>query len=295
MSVTTARVHKYHKSLIAIEHSGAHNHKNAVLFIGGLGDGPLSVPYVAQLAETLDPVGWAVIELQLTSSYSGWGAGSVVRDSREIGAAVAYFQREFGKIVLMGHSTGCQDALYYATLQYPGDNNVLDRRPTVSGVILQASVSDREAGINEAGQEKLDGYVAQAQERIARNEGNEFLPSGFLSPMPSTPITAKRYVSLFGERGEDDLFSSYLTDSEFQTTFGRIRTNLLVCYSGSDEFVPDYVDKEALVARWKRLTAPQLWSDHSGVIANATHNYAGCDSETVGDLVSRVLKFVTEL
>jgi len=52
-----------------------------------------------------------------------------------------YFRKigKFGKIVLMGSSTGCQDVMEYLT----GANAA--KRPRIDGGILQAPVSDREA------------------------------------------------------------------------------------------------------------------------------------------------------
>jgi predicted acetyltransferase len=50
--------------------------ENYLLFIGGLGDGFFTVPYVQQL---LVLIGWNIIEVLISSSYKGWGTGSVTR------------------------------------------------------------------------------------------------------------------------------------------------------------------------------------------------------------------------
>lgn len=103
-------LHTYRLSpspLTAFESPSSTSSTSILLFVAGLTEGIGSVGFVPPLADALAAVGWTTAQLQLTSSYSGWGSGSVVQDAAEIGEAVAYFRRA-GKerIVLMGHSTG---------------------------------------------------------------------------------------------------------------------------------------------------------------------------------------------
>lgn len=76
---------------------------------------PLITPsYPAQIAHSLPPH-WRIAEVLLSSSYRGWGTSSLQKDAHEIARCVAYFSklRPGRKIVLMGHSTGCQDIMEY--------------------------------------------------------------------------------------------------------------------------------------------------------------------------------------
>lgn len=92
--------------------------RNAIVFIGGLGDGPHTVPYVRAVARALagDGAGvggtYSVFEARLSSSFDGYGyaTGGLAGDVAEVGALVRYLRGTLGKgrIVLMGHSTGCQ-------------------------------------------------------------------------------------------------------------------------------------------------------------------------------------------
>ncbi|KAK1021332.1 hypothetical protein LTR33_018487, partial [Friedmanniomyces endolithicus] len=83
----------------------------------------------------------------LGSAGNSWGTSSIAQDALDIAKIVAYFrslrpakgEKGRGKVVLMGHSTGCQDCMEY----FVGANS--SHRPAVEGVILQAPVSDREA------------------------------------------------------------------------------------------------------------------------------------------------------
>lgn len=88
---------------------------NALVFIGGLGDGPHSVPAIRAVADRLERMGggledWSVFEIRLNSSFEQWGFSSLREDVREIGEVVSYLRDRLGRrrVVLMGHSTGCQ-------------------------------------------------------------------------------------------------------------------------------------------------------------------------------------------
>lgn len=92
--------------------AGTQAPKNALIFIGGLGDGPHTVPIPAPVARLLGEQlpGWSVFEMRLNSSVAQWGFSSLKEDVREIGEVVAYLRERLGRerVVLMGHSTGSQ-------------------------------------------------------------------------------------------------------------------------------------------------------------------------------------------
>lgn len=91
---------------------GLHDSNNALVFIGGLGDGPHTVPYPRAIAKRLEAeidLGYSVFEFRLTSSFNGFGFASLANDVADISALVEYL-RSIGKgrVVLLGHSTGSQ-------------------------------------------------------------------------------------------------------------------------------------------------------------------------------------------
>lgn len=117
MSTTTPFTVKVHPYRSAVQGScayeiGESSNPNALVFIGGLGDGPHSVPYVRVVAQHLEQardLGYSMFELRLRSSFTAFGTSSLQNDVADISALVKYL-RSIGKqkIVLLGHSTGCQ-------------------------------------------------------------------------------------------------------------------------------------------------------------------------------------------
>lgn len=92
--------------------AGLADAKNALVFIGGLGDGPHTVPYPRAIAKRLEAepkLSYSVFEFRLTSSFNSFGLACLANDVADISALVNYL-RSIGKqrVVLMGHSTGSQ-------------------------------------------------------------------------------------------------------------------------------------------------------------------------------------------
>lgn len=91
---------------------GNTNARNAVIFVGGLTDGPHSVPYIRTVARTLeacDDLDYSLFEIRIRSSFIGFGTSSLFNDVEDISSLVTYLRSiDREKVVLFGHSTGCQ-------------------------------------------------------------------------------------------------------------------------------------------------------------------------------------------
>lgn len=296
--MTSVLIHKYHDRLTAIEHSkAASSPKNFLVFIGGLTDGFQTVPYVNPLAKALNEKylsEWAVVEALISSSYDGFGVGSLKRDVRELGQLVKFLRTERGtkdsKVVLMGHSTGCQDTMeYLSKYNYEDD---FDEIHTINGGILQAPASDTEA----FEQEDTDGQVKklsqQAEALIKEGKGKELMPYNAVQPLFDLPINAYRYHSLTARRTDDDYFSSYLTDDDYKNTFGKVSKPLLLFVGENDEYVPLHIDKQKLVDSWKKNTDPRFWSHFNGILKNANHKVDDAGAQKT--LTETVVKFIGE-
>lgn len=308
--------------------------KSYILFLAGLGDLPLSVHYTARLAAALAP-GWALVEVTLSSVGAGWATGSLDRDARELASCVAYFRSlqagavSLGcKIVLMGHSTGCQVACRYilgrrrslrSLSSAPSTDDACgvgmgeakerqahEARPSVDAAILQACVSDADA-INDALESaELAAGVALARSWVASGRGGDVLPAeAGAAAVFGQSCSAERWLSLVSSdgEGEDDWFATSGHEEAEERTWGKDGglgswgKDVLVLWGGEDECVPKRVPKVELVARWVRRmeTAGGVVGRGSGVVPGLGHNGNKSAERPVGELVRRVVEFVTQL
>ena len=325
-----------------------------------------------RLAQNL-PARWVLVEVLLSSSYNGWGTSSLKKDVRELERCVGYLKgvvlggrgvvgvgggadgggrggdvtaemqnnkEKTGKIVLMGHSTGCQDVMEYLVGEKKeeqldegkGDGSATMRasqgqkpkpkpRPRdVDGAILQAPVSDREGLVRDLAPAVYESSVRMAKEWVDQGCGNDTLPVSATGGIygSATPISAYRWLSLAspGKDGDDDYFSSDLSDGQLRRTFGRLpraerdggddnddddgagSCPVLILYSGEDEHVPDFVDKEALVERWMGVmkeNAVVVDEENGGVLPGAHHSFKQDSEEILGDMIGRVRRFLERI
>jgi alpha-beta hydrolase superfamily lysophospholipase len=272
---------------------------NTLLWIGGMFDTLLSVSYPPKLAEYLGPT-WSVVTASLFSVGMGWGVSTIARDADEMAKIVAYLRerRPGGKIVIMGHSTGCQDCMEYLV----GKN--ADKRPTVDGVILQAPVSDREALGNILPEAHLHEANQLALKWCREKHDRDVLPNRLTKPaFGRIGITARRWVDIASPApnydGADDYFSSDHPEERLKGTFGKLPSDvpLLVLYSGNDDGVPKDVDKRRLTQKWMHITEANggvVDGINGGVIEGASHNLNGQTTE-VDDLLRRVASYLERL
>lgn len=213
------------------------------ILVGGLSDGLLPVPYTQELADACHGASWSLVQPVISSSYTGFGHGSLQRDCDELQELMRYLidYRNAEEFCLVGHSTGCQDAVYFLGHAAP---DLCDRLRVVA---LQAPVSDRE------GAELIDGHSTNlnaAKKLVNEGNGREMMPrSAFWAP-----ITAQRFVDLNEKGGADDFFSSDFTDEELAERLRHVGSNrhklkVLVASSGEDEYVPSHIDKVSLTDR----------------------------------------------
>jgi len=169
------------------------------------------------------------------------------RDSAELSSLIRFLSAERGgrRFALVGHSTGCQICCHF--LRH-GEDATVD---LVAACALQAPVSDREGAETEP---LYADNLGIAQDLVARGEGAEMMPRAAFW----APICAERFLSLQGRGGEDDFFSSDLTDAELGARLRHVgdklrrcdaRSRILVAYSGRDEYVPEHVDRDRLLTR----------------------------------------------
>ncbi|KAH3902323.1 related to UPF0613 protein PB24D3.06c [Saccharomycodes ludwigii] len=277
-------LHEYTFKKVAFQFDLNPNPTKILVFIGGLTDGLLTVPYVPKLAQRLkDELTWTTFQIQFTSSFNNWGISNLTNDINDIEKLIKYLREKYSpsKIVIMGHSTGSQDVIHYLL-------NKQTKTPVDAG-IMQASVSDRSSfNINatEKGRELNEIAIKLCEE----GRQDELLSYEHMKMSWNTPITAFRWNSLMNKGGQDDYFSDDLTMEELK--FSEIQVPFLMVFSGSDEFIPKSVDKNKLLAKWKENSNKEFWSKHSGLIPGASHNVKEINLQD--SLCSMVINFIKE-
>ena len=220
---------------------------NKCILIGGLSDGLIPTPYTNDLQQVCNELGWSLVQPLTSSSGLGFGHGSLKRDTEEISLLMQYLicHHDASKFVVVGHSTGCQNAIH---LTKYGESELLEK---LKGIVLQAPVSDREGAMVD-NPEQYHRNIQHAKTLQEQGKEDEMMPrSTFWAP-----ISAYRFLSLQEKGGDDDFFSSDYTDEEMAVRLKHVGQcgqffglKALVAFSKEDEYVPSHVDKDLLLSR----------------------------------------------
>lgn len=230
---------------------------------------------------------------------------------REVEDLVRYFGGGGGegegkrrnKVVLMGHSTGCQVIMHYFLSPPPprqgeaGGGGDGEQRPKIEGGIMQGGVSDREAIAMMMEDEESEGVCRLARSYMEEGRGEDVLPSRYTKELFDTaPVSARRWLSLASHGGEDDYFSSDFGEKRLGEVFGglgRVGARLAFLFGGEDQYVAAGVDREGMVKTWERHVRDNggLVDEKSGILKGASHNLKE-GGAVVEDMVNRVTAFL---
>jgi len=135
--------------------------------------------------------------------------------------------------------------------------------------IVQAPVSDRQAGPSFAPIEEIQAAVRAAEAAIANGKGLEpFRHPTVVKMHPTTVLSASRFVSLNAKGGDEDFFSDDL-DNYFES-FSGFSTPVAFLIGKEDEYAKD-IDKERLLEIFQRYQPTVSRSAHSCVLEGADH------------------------
>jgi pimeloyl-ACP methyl ester carboxylesterase len=264
---------------------------NKCILLGGLSDGLWPVPYTADLESAIGAIGWSLVQPILSSSYTGFGHGSLDRDVTELDELIDHLVDVRGatRVAMVGHSTGAQDIVHFIRHGRQADK--------VVAAALQAPVSDREAATichdadmdEQDHQHQLNENLAVATRMRDDKRLDELMPRAAFW----APITASRYLDLTVRGGRDDYFSSDYTDTELYERLAHLQTTrcLFAC-SGADEYNPKTVDIPLLMERLCRAAAGTMAesSPQPGLyLPTGNHNLSSRDG---ADALSFVAAFV---
>ena len=199
---------------------------NALVLIPGLSDGMMSMNYTVALNSALLSIDYSLVQVNLSSSFLQFGLHTLATDVHELSVVVRYLKDtcKFKRLILLGHSTGCQDSLYFLKHSPYAEE--------VNAVILQGAISDRD-GITTL--ENSSQLLAEAKSLSNRGIEDALLGSLY----DGAPITVRRCLSLAGRLTPDDMFSNDLTTEELTPILAPVTVPILLCYSEGDEYVLD--------------------------------------------------------
>jgi pimeloyl-ACP methyl ester carboxylesterase len=235
----------------------------------------LCCKYLPILEQQLAPSGVSLVQTLLTSSLRGWGTSSISKDAEELNLLCRTLRvgHKSQGVVIVGHSTGCQDAVMYAT-KYKNDSSAAP----LLGVVLQAPVSDRE----------FLSMLPQTTEQTiaARKVFDEGRPDDIAfraMNLDGAAVTASRWLSLAEPGGEDDMFSADLTDEELKEKLGGLTgVPTLLMLSSRDEYTHPRNDYIEMGNRMAKAIGP---SARLAILEGANHAVSN-HSEDAAELIS---------
>jgi len=160
-------------------------------------------------------------------------------------------------IYLIGHSTGCQKSVFYASR--------MKKRPLVKGIILLAPISDYSAEMHLQGKRKIARAAKAARALVRKGKKHQLLPS-HLWP---DHIDAQRFLSLYTPDSKEEMFT-YAQPKKIPRPLQSVKLPILAIFAGVDEFA----DRPAIdIAEWfERNTGASLGTF---IVPQATHSFHG--------------------
>ena len=113
----------------------------------------------------------------------------------DIDGALRYVRRSGAKqLFLMGHSTGCQKSVFWASKRKGGKG--------IRGIILLAPVDDYAAGIKTKGKKALMRAMRVAKEMVRVGKSHDLMPKSAWYEL----LEAQRFVSLYSQDSAESVF-----------------------------------------------------------------------------------------
>lgn len=198
---------------------------------------------------------------------AGGGAEVFTECVDDIEGAVRYAKLSGAKnIFLVGHSTGCQKSIYWASKKGSG----------VKGIVLLAPISDYAGGIHIEGIKKINRVVAYAKALVKKRQGNELIP---LSIWSFEPMTANRFISLYTPDSVEEIFP-YSQKGRTPRLLKKVQLPLLALYAENDQFGDRPAED---IATWFSTYRPR---DTTKVIPMVDHGFKGAETKVASIIKS---------
>lgn len=179
------------------------------------------------------------------------------------------------EIYLMGHSTGCQKSIFYASRR--------GKQKQIKGIILLAPVSDYAYAIKIDKDGLLEKTVKYAQKMIKEGREHDLLPLDLSEDL----LDAQRFLSLYTKDSNEEIFSYAVTNRK-PKTLKSVKIPILAIFADKDEYKDRPTKK---IVKWftKNVSKKVLTAE---VIKNASHGFVGSEKEVMSSVRNFIQKTI---
>lgn len=135
------------------------------------------------------------------------------------------------KIVLVGHSTGCQKAVYY--LAKNSDKKI-------KAVVLLSPISDLAGVLNMVSKQEFKKAKNYAKRLVKNKKGDQLLPKSIWSQY----LDAQRFLSLYSQNSSEEIFC-YQGKNQKAKTLRKVKVPIHIFIASEDKFLDRSADKLA--------------------------------------------------
>lgn len=198
-----------------------------------------------------------------TISFTGGAAHEVFTDCVDDIAGAVQFALSQGakKIILVGHSTGSQKAIYYLS-----KNNNQKR---IHGAVLLSALSDFAGIMHTIPVEDYKNLLKISEALVMQGTPHQLLPTTVWPALAD----AQRFLSLATPMSEEEIFSYY--DPNKKSIFSSITTPTLVLLGDADE----YSDRPMSEIKAWFDTHQKAVQYQSKIIKDGDHGFSGKEQE----------------
>lgn len=155
-------------------------------------------------------------------------------------------------IFLIGHSTGCQKSIYWASKRKGGNG--------VKGIVLLAPISDYASHKHLLGEKLLREGVEYAWRAVHRGRAQEMMPAKYAGVFP---CDAQRFLSLYTPESAEEVFS--YAHEKVPQALRAVRIPVHLVLAEKDEFSDRPAEQ---IAAWFALHTRAL---HTSIIRGSNH------------------------
>lgn len=187
----------------------------------------------------------------------------------DIQGAVDFCKKQgFKKIILVGHSTGCQKSIYYLSKA--------KNQKQVAKVVLLCPISDYADAIT-FNKKKIKKVEVMARKLMKAGKGHQLLPPDIWSQLHD----AQRFLSLFTPDSKEEIFC-YATPSRRPVALQKVAVPLLLIFGEKDEYLDRPLSK---IIEWfeTRLSDQDIAIK---VIKGANHGFAKREKLVINNIRS---------